>query len=44
MPVTYKCPMCGAAMVFDSKSGMLGCGQCGYKVSVDDFMQQQKGI
>ena len=42
MPVTYKCPMCGAAMVFDSKSGMLGCGQCGYKVSVDDFMQQQR--
>lgn len=37
MPITFKCPGCGAAMEFDSQSQMLSCSRCGQKVSVQDY-------
>lgn len=39
MPITYKCPNCGAAMEFDSSSQKLSCGQCGTQVSVDEYQK-----
>lgn len=41
MPVTYKCPSCGAAMTFDSDSQMLKCGQCGNQEDVKTYEQRE---
>jgi DNA-directed RNA polymerase subunit RPC12/RpoP len=40
MPVTYKCPSCGAAMEFDSTSQSLKCGGCGTTISVEEYERQ----
>lgn len=40
MPITYKCPSCGAAMTFDSASQMLHCAQCGTRIDVGTYEQQ----
>ena len=37
MPITYKCPSCGAAMEFDSTSQMLACPQCGKQIGMDEY-------
>lgn len=37
MPITYKCPSCGAAMEFDSTSGKLKCMSCGYETGVESY-------
>ena len=45
MPITYKCPSCGAAMEFDSTSQMLKCAQCGNEMDVQLYerrMQQER--
>lgn len=34
---TYKCPNCGAAMSFDSKTQKLACPSCGANLSVTDY-------
>lgn len=41
MVIQYKCPDCGADMLFDSKSGMLQCQSCGRHDHIDD-MQNSK--
>lgn len=40
MPVTYKCPSCGAAMEFDSTFQMLSCHQCGNKIDVHVYEEK----
>lgn len=40
MPVTYKCPNCGAAMEFDSEAQALKCGGCGTTISVEEYERQ----
>lgn len=37
MPITFKCPGCGAAMEFDSQTQMLSCSRCGQKINVQDY-------
>lgn len=37
MPITYKCPACGAAMEFDSESQHLKCTQCGNEFDVRQY-------
>lgn len=37
MVIQYKCPDCGADMVFDSKSGMLSCPSCGLYRDVESM-------
>lgn len=34
---TYKCPNCGAAMVFDSKTQRLSCPSCATNINVVDY-------
>lgn len=35
MVIQYKCPNCGADMVFDSSSGMLHCDSCGRNEDIE---------
>lgn len=37
MIIHYKCPDCGADMLFDSDSGKLSCDSCGRKDEVETF-------
>ncbi len=37
MPITYKCPNCGAALAFDSQTQKLSCAQCGFKQDVHEY-------
>ena len=37
MVIQYKCPDCGADMVFDSKTGGLHCDSCGHDEKVDNY-------
>ena len=39
MPVTYKCPSCGAAMAFDSEKGTLSCEYCGTDLPIEEVEQ-----
>lgn len=39
MPVTYKCPNCGAAMEFDSTLGALKCAGCGESITVEEYQK-----
>lgn len=39
MPVTYKCPNCGAAMEFDSTSQKLKCAGCEMTIDVNTYQQ-----
>ncbi len=41
MVVQYKCPDCGADMVFDSTSGKLHCDSCGNEMNIEE-MQKSK--
>lgn len=41
MPITYKCPGCGAAMVFDSNSQKLKCERCGNEYDVSEIELNQ---
>lgn len=40
MVIHYKCPNCGADMVFDSDSGMLSCQSCGRKDDIETFPKE----
>lgn len=42
MVVQYKCPNCGADMVFDSKTGMLHCESCGRSDNIDTMPEADK--
>ncbi len=37
MIIQYKCPGCGADMVFDAESGMLSCDSCGKSMNVEEY-------
>lgn len=37
MVVQYKCPDCGADMVFDSTTGMLHCDSCGKNMNIEEM-------
>lgn len=37
MVIQYKCPDCGADMVFDSKTGMLTCESCGRMDTIEQM-------
>ena len=39
----YKCPACGGAMEFDSKSQKMKCPYCDSEMSVEEFQQMQQG-
>lgn len=38
----YKCPACGAPLVFSSDSGKLSCGSCGNEYEVGTIQQYQE--
>ena len=38
----YKCPACGGAMEFDSKTQQLKCPYCDTQISVEEWERQQK--
>ena len=40
MPITYKCPNCGAAMEFDSTAQKLKCPSCQMEMDVQDYEKQ----
>lgn len=35
--IEYKCPSCGGAMVFDSKSQHMKCPYCDTEMTVEEF-------
>lgn len=37
MVIQYKCPDCGADMVFDSKTARLHCDSCGHSEVIEDY-------
>ena len=39
----YKCPFCGGAMEFDSKSQKMKCPFCDSEMSIEEFQQMQQG-
>lgn len=43
MIVQYKCPKCGANMMFDTLSGMLVCGSCGHSIDIEEYAREQGG-
>lgn len=43
MPITYKCPNCGAALVFDSQTQKLSCAQCGFNQNVREYERMYAG-
>lgn len=44
MVLQYKCPSCGADMVFDSTSGMLTCQSCGRKEDVEAYAEEHENF
>ena len=40
--IEYKCPACGGAMVFDSKSQHMKCPYCDTEMTVEEFQHTQK--
>ena len=42
MVVQYKCPDCGADMVFDSTSGKLHCDSCGNEMNIDEMTKSKE--
>ena len=42
MPITYKCPNCGAAMEFDSTAQKLKCPSCQMEMDVQDYEKPGK--
>lgn len=43
MVVQYKCPKCGANMMFDSLSGMLTCDSCGHSIDIQEYAEKNGG-
>lgn len=41
MVIHYKCPNCGADMLWNSESGMLSCDSCGYEMKAEDYKEPQ---
>ena len=37
MVIQYKCPGCGADMVFNSKTGRLHCDSCGHDEEIENY-------
>lgn len=44
MPITYKCPSCGSAIVFDGTSQKISCSACGLEMPVQDYEQMFGGF
>ena len=40
--IEYKCPACGGAMEFDSKSQKMKCPYCDTEIAMDEFLKQQE--
>ena len=40
--IEYKCPACGGAMVFDSKSQHMKCPYCDTEMTIEEFQRTQK--
>ena len=40
--IEYKCPSCGGAMVFDSKSQHMKCPYCDTEMTIEEFQRTQK--
>lgn len=40
--IEYKCPFCGGAMEFDSKSQHMKCLYCNTEMTVEEFQRTQK--
>lgn len=38
----YKCPACGGAMEFDSKSQKMKCPYCDSEMSIEEFQSMQQ--
>lgn len=43
MVIQYKCPKCGANMMFDSLSGMLTCASCGHSIDIQEYAKAEGG-
>ncbi len=44
MPITYKCPSCGSAIVFDGNSQKISCSACGLEMPVADYEEMYGGF
>lgn len=44
MPITYKCPSCGSAIMFDGTSQKISCSSCGFEMPVQDYEQMFGGF
>lgn len=42
MVIQYKCPGCGADMVFNAETGMLHCESCGRDENIENMKQENK--
>ena len=40
--IEYKCPACGGAMEFDSKSQQMKCPYCDTQMSIEEYQQMQQ--
>ena len=40
--IEYKCPFCGGAMEFDSKSQHMKCLYCNTEMTVEEFQRTQQ--
>ncbi|SFR63805.1 TFIIB-type zinc ribbon-containing protein [Anaeromicropila populeti] len=43
MILQYKCPNCGADMIYDSHSGMLSCQSCGTSMNIEQMPKSSTG-
>jgi len=44
MVIQYKCPSCGADMVFSSAAGALQCRSCGKKEQIEGYQQEYESF
>ena len=40
MVIQYKCPDCGADMIFDSATGGLHCNSCGHEERIEGYRKE----
>ena len=40
MVINYKCPSCGAPMLFNPETQKLSCDYCGTTLSVEEYKKQ----
>lgn len=44
MVIQYKCPKCGADMVFDSNTGTLHCGSCDHEEQIEGYQKDYEAF